>query len=117
MGNPRILLLDEATSALDTESEKVVQDALTLLISEEPQSQSPTVSPPSKLPTRSTSSRRARSRSTAPMLNYWNNRVATSSCGTTVPTNFFLGIYLSACDGTSFSFILILFRISFIVPI
>jgi len=51
------------------------------------------------------------------MLNYWNNRVATSSCGTTVPTNFFLGIYLSACDGTSFSFILILFRISFIVPI
>ena len=50
-------------------------------------SRSPTVSPPSKLPTRSTSSRRGRSRSTAPMLNYWNNRVATSSCGTTVPIN------------------------------
>ena len=30
--NPPILLLDEATSALDTESEKLVQDALTKLM-------------------------------------------------------------------------------------
>ena len=30
--NPRILLLDEATSALDTESEKLVQDALSHLM-------------------------------------------------------------------------------------
>jgi ABC-type multidrug transport system fused ATPase/permease subunit len=30
--NPSILILDEATSALDTESEKLVQDALTKLM-------------------------------------------------------------------------------------
>jgi len=30
--NPAILILDEATSALDTESEKLVQDALTNLM-------------------------------------------------------------------------------------
>ncbi|MEZ5067777.1 MAG: hypothetical protein R2847_04485 [Bacteroidia bacterium] len=32
MKNPPILILDEATSALDTESEKLVQDALTRLM-------------------------------------------------------------------------------------
>ena len=32
VGNPEILILDEATSALDTESEKLVQDALTKLL-------------------------------------------------------------------------------------
>ena len=30
--NPEFLILDEATSALDTESEKLVQDALTKLL-------------------------------------------------------------------------------------
>jgi subfamily B ATP-binding cassette protein MsbA len=32
LGNPPIMLLDEATSSLDTESEKIVQDALTNLM-------------------------------------------------------------------------------------
>lgn len=32
MKNPPILILDEATSALDTESEKLVQDALSKLM-------------------------------------------------------------------------------------
>lgn len=32
LGNPRILILDEATSALDTKTEKIIQDALSVLI-------------------------------------------------------------------------------------
>ncbi|MBK6446347.1 MAG: ATP-binding cassette domain-containing protein [Bacteroidetes bacterium] len=59
--NPPILILDEATSALDTESERLVQDALTQLMKNRTTSSSPIVFPPSARKTKSSSCKRENS--------------------------------------------------------
>lgn len=61
--DPPVLILDEATSALDTRTEHAVQQAIDALSVAAPPSPSPTGSPPSATPIRSSSWRRAGSRS------------------------------------------------------
>ena len=66
IADPRILVLDEATSSVDTATEKLIQQALDVLMRGAPASSSPTACPPSRRRPRSSSCTTGRSSSGAP---------------------------------------------------